>query len=67
MKEKEMRAAMARAGMSSKLMAERLGISSTAFYNKLTGRTEFKNSEIRTVAKLLSLSAEEMENIFFAA
>lgn len=67
MKEKEMRAAMARAGVSSKFMAEKLGISATAFYNKLTGKTEFKNSEIRTVANLLSLSAAELESIFFAA
>lgn len=67
MKEKEMRAAMARAGVSNKFMAEKLGLSSTAFYNKLTGRSEFKNSEIKIIAKTLSLSASELEAIFFEA
>ena len=67
MKDRELRAAMARAGVSSKQMAEALGLSSTALYNKLTGRTEFKNSEIRIIVRLLSLSAAELEHIFFAA
>lgn len=61
---KGVRAAMARSGINNKLMAEQWGISATAFYNKLTGRTEFKNSEICTIATLLSLSASELESIF---
>lgn len=48
------------------VLAESLGLSRQGLYNKLTGRKEFKSSEIKRLSKLLALSPEEKEQIFFA-
>ena len=61
----EFRAAAARQGISNRDMAEGLSLSEQAFYNKMHGRTEFKNSEIKALAKILSLSMDAVNQIFF--
>ncbi len=47
-------------------IAEELGITRQAFYKKLNGAREFKTSEVKKLAKLLHLTSEERDAIFFA-
>lgn len=54
------------AGVSISFIARVLGISRTAFYKKLNGKTEFKAVEIKKICEALHLSAEKREDIFFA-
>lgn len=61
----ELRAAIARAGESNQKIAAELGLSAQGFYNKLTGRSEFKGSEIRHLARLLNLTITDINAIFF--
>lgn len=61
----EFRAAIARTGISNKVIAEKLGLSEQAFYNKMSGRSEFKNSEIVKLSELLGLTMESVNLIFF--
>lgn len=61
----EMRAVMARTGVTNRAMSKELGISEQAFYNKLRGKTEFKNSEIKKIAAHLKLTMTDVNVIFF--
>ena len=47
-------------------MAKDLGISRQCFFKKINGITEFKQTEILNICKRLSLSNEQMYQIFFA-
>lgn len=59
------REAIAFIGISNREIAKSLGISEQALYNKATGKTEFKNSEIKRLSQVLSLSLEKVNDIFF--
>ena len=61
----ELRAAIARVGITNRRLAEYLGLSEQAFYNKIQGETEFKGSEIKGLAKILHLSMQDVNAIFF--
>lgn len=61
----EFRVAVARAGISNRELAGDLGLSEQALYNKMSGRSEFKNSEIKKIAVILKLSMEAVNSIFF--
>mgnify|MGYP002520017536 CR=1 FL=1 len=61
----ELRAEIARANIKHKVIAETLGISKQAFLNKMNGNSEFKASEIRTLAEMLNLPLEKVSYIFF--
>ena len=61
----ELKAATVKAGMSNTDLAARLGMSNQAYYNKLNGKTEFKNSEILRLSRLLSLDLNAVNSIFF--
>ena len=61
----ELRASIARAGITNRKLAEHLGLSEKAFYNKIQGDTEFKGSEIKGLAKVLNLSMKDVNTIFF--
>ena len=61
----ELRASIARAGITNRKAAETLGLSEQAFYNKIQGETEFKGSEIKRLANLLGLSLDDVNAIFF--
>ena len=65
MNSEELRVAITRANVSLRELADKLGVSEQAFYNKLNGRTEFKNSEILKLAKILGLSMKSVNLIFF--
>lgn len=62
----ELRAAIARTGKTYRSLAKDLGISEQAFYNKMNGESEFKNSEIAKLIKELSLSTDDINIIFFS-
>lgn len=66
MNQKEMRAAIARCGISKRDIAARLGVSEQALYNKMNGKAEFKNSEIIKLSEMLGLSMNEVNIIFFS-
>lgn len=47
---RNLRAEMARAGnIDGKTIAKRIGITDRAFYNKMSGRTEFKRKEMQSI------------------
>lgn len=62
----EFRAAVARAGVSNRAIAAHLELSEQALYNKMNGKTEFKNSEIVKLAEILGLSMNDVNVIFLA-
>ncbi len=62
----ELQVAIKRAGLTSRDMARRIGVSDTSFYQKCHNKTEFKVSEIRTIADTLKLTIEDVQRIFFA-
>lgn len=61
----EFRAAIAKSGETNRALASQINLSEQAFYNKLNGKSEFKNSEIKRLAQLLGLSMSEVNIIFF--
>lgn len=58
--------AIKKAGLDRQKVAGLLGVSQMAFFNKIHNRTEFKASEIVALKKLLNLSNEQRDRIFFA-
>lgn len=66
MNRKELAAELARNNLTVPKAANAIGIGKKAFYDKLEGRSEFKQTEIWKLKLLLSLSDERMLEIFFA-
>lgn len=62
----ELRAEFARQGISNRTIAKELDISEQAFYNKMNGESEFKESEIKKLIQLLGLSASDVDRIFLS-
>jgi len=56
---------MIKYGYSSYKMAKLMGLSHTAFYNKITGKYEFKAYEIRKLKKILNIDDRTMLIILF--
>jgi len=52
-------------GMKKYALADKIGISRSAFYAKIAGVTEFSNSEIQALKVNLNLSDKELMRIFF--
>lgn len=52
-------------GLKIRYLAEQLGISHEAMYNKVKGKSEFKASEMAALAELLKLSDKDIPLIFF--
>ena len=52
-------------GLKVTFIAKECGLSPQGFYNKRDGKTEFTQSEIIGLKKLLKLTSEEVEEIFF--
>ena len=55
------------AGYMIKFVAKTLNLSKQGFTNKMYGRTEFTQNEIMELKKLLNLTNEEVELIFFSS
>ena len=66
MNSNELNAELARNGLSMPKAADAIGIGKKAFYAKMNGESQFKQSEIQRLKKLLKLSDERVGAIFFA-
>ncbi len=66
MNRSELRAEFARQGISNRLIASELNISEQAFYNKMSGVSEFKESEIKKLIQILGLTAADVDRIFLS-
>jgi len=53
-------------GYKMQFIAEYIGVSYQALYNKIGNKTEFLASEIMKLSELLKLTDEERNEIFFA-
>ncbi|MDO5001210.1 MAG: DUF739 family protein [Eubacteriales bacterium] len=60
----ELKAEIARKGITNRSIARELHISEQTFYNKLNGDNEFKESEIKALIKVLNLSPSRVNEIF---
>ncbi len=61
----ELKAAMAREGISAEELAGRMNISETALFSRLQGDSEFKGSEIAAIAEMFGFTMAEVNQIFF--
>jgi len=61
----ELRAEISRAGKTYSQCAEVIGISPTSFGRKMQGQSEFKNSEIKTIAAFIGIGLDAVNRIFF--
>lgn len=52
-------------GMTQCDIAQKIGISSTTFNKKLRGHTDFTQSEIRKLCRVLAIPDEEIHVYFF--
>lgn len=50
---------------SKERFADKLGIGRTSLFSKLTGKTQFKQSEILRAAELLDIDKTEISQYFF--
>ena len=62
---KKLHNAIYESGLKLEAIARRMGINRVSLWNKIQGRTEFKASEITSLSKILNLSAEQRDDIFF--
>jgi predicted transcriptional regulator len=53
-------------GYKKRHIAKELGISHQSFYNRLSGKSEFKSSEISKLCEVISISKKVRDEIFFA-
>lgn len=58
--------AIERSGLKISFIADKMGISRQAFHVKLKSSHTFRANEILNLSKILNLSFEEREKIFFA-
>lgn len=61
----ELRERIKRKGISNLVLAEELGLSEQALQSKISGNSEFKESEIRKVIGLLELAPGDVDLVFF--
>ena len=52
-------------GLKLEFVAKSIGISIGSMSNKMNGKTDFKLPEVQKLIKLLNLSIEEANDIFF--
>lgn len=62
----QLKKAIKDSGMTIVAIAEKTGILRETLYNKINGESEFKASEISALSKVLQLSNEMRDAIFFA-
>lgn len=61
---KMLEAAIAFSGLPKNVIAEKIGISRSAFFKKMRNESEFKATEIVKLQELLALTTEERNRIF---
>ena len=55
-----------RAGFKNKDIAEAIGITPSGYTLKISNKSDFRQSEIKTICDLLGLTVEERDRVFFA-
>ena len=55
-----------RAGFKNKDIAEALGITASGYTLKISNKSDFRQSEIKTISDLIGLTVEERDRVFFA-
>ena len=55
-----------RAGFKNKDIAEAIGITQSGYTLKISNKSDFRQSEIKTICDLIGLTAEERDRVFFA-
>ena len=55
-----------KSGMKVRYVAVQIGITPAGFNKKLSNKTEFKASEIMALTRVLNLTSDERDAIFFA-
>ena len=55
-----------RAGFKNKDIAEAIGITSAGYSLKISNKSDFRQSEIKTICDMLKLTVEERDRVFFA-
>ena len=63
---KKLKGAIISSGLTQAEVADKMGISATAFSYKVTNKSRFTAEEIVFLRKLLNLSRDEVDDIFFA-
>ena len=61
----EFKVAQIRADISKEDMAKNLGINLATLYRKINGESDFTLSELKQLKKMLGLSKEDVDRIFF--
>lgn len=61
----ELRKVAARRGVTQTSLARAMGVVPKTLKNKLEGRSQFKEGEIRALAQALQLSRRQIDRIFF--
>lgn len=62
----EFKIAQIRAGVSKEDIAKYLGVNPATVYRKFNGESDFTLSELRKLKKVLHLSKEDVDRIFFS-
>ena len=52
--------------MTLEEVAKRMGINPSTLDRKMSGNSDFTRHEIQTLRKMLSMTADDCDNIFFA-
>ena len=66
MDSKKLHGKLVEKGYTMSSMAKELGISDTAMYNKMNGKSQFTQGEMHLMASRLQMTMEDIGNIFFA-
>lgn len=53
-------------GYTLESISKEIGINPSTLHRKTTGESDFTRREIQKITEILSLSSEEMQDIFFA-
>ena len=62
----DLKAEIARNGLSIAKLADMVGMDKVTLYSRVKGETAFKQPEIAAIAQALNLSEEEIIRIFFS-
>lgn len=66
MNSNKLKARMVEMGINGQSLSAEIGISESAFYRKLGGSSEFTQSEISDIARVLCMDNESIIAVFFA-
>lgn len=55
-----------RAGFKNKDVAKAIGVTQSGYTLKISNKSDFRQSEIKTICDLLGLTAEERDRVFFS-